>query len=404
QAAVAVQTALNKGKPIDALVEDLAEKVSGIPIVQDAVQHLGSKVGHRIDRALGGAIGRIEGAIENVQAEIGGAIDVVDELDGNVAQYDETDWDVVSYIEESGVINGLVPVDRANAAQDVAASAYSRAAELNGGLEPGISRDTMRGRIKNGLLDQSLERIGGYLGENGAGKVFCTAAGRGEYELASKQLGQTPLVPNDPDTARYICCYDIQTQTPVSARLLGSDEEETAADETAEETTTQSEDAAIVGQGEQIPVGNYTGVSNYPEVLNKMGWFVESEGNLTYHNVTVNVADDGNVSGSYSLYYVGFQQDKFNYFGKVCSGHAEADITGVFEGQLTGSRGIIRSTENWVCPQFYDCQILDVCTTDEPYYREFEIQINGGTMTGVTVPYPEDQDHIFVWTFNAVRE
>ncbi len=161
-------------------------------------------------------------------------------------------------------------------------------------------------------------------------------------------------------------------------------------------------DASSVDEGEQIPAGTYVGTSNYPEVLNTMGWFVE--GNFTFHEVTVNVADDGSVSGSYSLYFVGDHQTDFEYLDKTCSGHGEADISGVFHGQLTGSNGTIGSTESWICKHFYDCDVMDICSTDEPYFREFKIQINNGYMTGTTLPWAEDLDGIWVWIFNAVKK
>lgn len=50
----------------------------------------------------------------------------------------------------------------------------------------------------------------------------------------------------------------------------------------------------------------YIRTSDYPELLNDMGWFVE--GDFTIHEVTVNVADDENVSDSFGLKWVGYPQ------------------------------------------------------------------------------------------------
>jgi hypothetical protein len=232
----------------------------------------------------------------------------------------------------------------------------------------------------------------------------CETVSREIYEISARQIGQTPETPDDPESAVYEVCYSINNPNPISVRMYGGNKLEDEDNEQIDNGEPNPNPSASDADENITITGTYVGTSNYPEVLRNMGWFKEDEGDLTYHNVTVNVADDGNVSGTYSLYFVGYQQDNFEYFGEICSGHAEADITGVFEGQLTGSQGTIRSTENWVCPQFYDCQILDVCTTDEPYYREFTIQINNGSMTGITVPWPEDTDGIFVWTFTAIKQ
>jgi len=164
-----------------------------------------------------------------------------------------------------------------------------------------------------------------------------------------------------------------------------------------------TQEGNVESQGEAgIPAGAYVGTSNYPEVLVNSGWF--TDGNFTFHEVTINVTDDGSVTGSYLLHIVGEHQTDFDYLGKKCTGYAEADITGIFHGQLTGSSGTIESTENWVCNYYYDCDMMDLCSTDEPYYREFEILLNSGNMTGTTLPWPEDTDGIWVWVFNVVKQ
>jgi hypothetical protein len=108
EAAVAVQVAAEKGRPIDALRAALARQVGDIPIVQEAARELGSVVGHGIDRALGGAIGKVEKAIDNIQAGMGEAIDVLDGLDAHVAQYDGQARRPVSLVEDSRFIGKVI--------------------------------------------------------------------------------------------------------------------------------------------------------------------------------------------------------------------------------------------------------------------------------------------------------
>ena len=131
-AAVAVQVAANEGRPIDALGNALAEQVGGGRIVQDAARELGSMVGHRVDRALGGALSRVERAIDNVQGEMGSAIDLLDQADKDVARYDGQQRRPVSLVEDNSLLGALIPVNRASAVVDVAASAFAGAAAIRG--------------------------------------------------------------------------------------------------------------------------------------------------------------------------------------------------------------------------------------------------------------------------------
>jgi len=148
-----------------------------------------------------------------------------------------------------------------------------------------------------------------------------------------------------------------------------------------------------------IPKGTYVGTSNYPEALANM----LDPGQYTKNEVVVRVADDGTVSGSYSVYYIG---DPFStvWNEKECTGHWEADLNGTFFGQLTGSNWKIESEENWVCTDYTNCDDLwNACTTDEPIHREFNVYVSGDEMKGTTLPHPEAEDGL-IWTFNAKKE
>jgi len=152
-------------------------------------------------------------------------------------------------------------------------------------------------------------------------------------------------------------------------------------------------------ESEGIPKGTYDGTSNYPETLANMF----DPGQYTKNEVVVRVADDGTVSGSYSVYYVG---DPFStvWNEKECTGYGEADISGTFFGQLTGSNRTIESEENWVCTIYSNCDDLwDACTTDEPIRREFKVYISGNEMIGTALPLQEVEDGV-IWTFNAKKE
>ena len=137
EAAVAVQAALEGGKPIEALGDALARKVGDIRAVQELARGLGSAVGHKIDRALGGAGGRIEGMIGSMQAGLGDGINLLDNLDAEVAVHDNRRRQPVSLVEDSSMIKEVFTVDRSNPVADVVASAFAGGAALGGRLEPG---------------------------------------------------------------------------------------------------------------------------------------------------------------------------------------------------------------------------------------------------------------------------
>lgn len=231
EAAVAVQEAASSGKPIEALGEALAKKVGDIPLVQEAARRLGSAVGHGIDRALGGALGRVEAAMDNVQSEMGKAIDLLDGLDSEVAGYQEQERDPISLLENGDLAGTIIPVNRANPTADVTASAYAGAVKVAGGLDPGTSRADMRGRIRDALLDERIAGIIGAVSGTIIGQSYCTVVDRSAYEAAANQLGIPPETAGEPDKARYWACYDIQTQLATYVKMFGSAAE--AAEEAA---------------------------------------------------------------------------------------------------------------------------------------------------------------------------
>jgi hypothetical protein len=223
----------------------------------------------------------------------------------------------------------------------------------------------------------------------------CRTVSRAGYEAASEELGQVPETPEDPENVVYQVCY--VDGLPVSATMVS--ENKTQDDEVELDQSEENTPDADESEGAGSFSGVYVGISNYPEVLHNMGWFEPDEGEYTFHEVTIDVAEDGTVSGSYILEFMGYEDPDYVYFGTPCPGHAEATITGVFHGQLTDNNRIISSTESWRCDLLFACDPIDVCTND--FLREFKVEVYGDSMTGTTLPLSGDEP--FIWSFSAEK-
>jgi hypothetical protein len=320
EAATAVQAAVESGRPLEALRNELAKQVGDIPIAQALARELGSVVGRGLDQALGGLLSNVERAIDNVQNEMGKAIDLTNRLDAAVSEFDQKERRPISLVGDGDIDGKVIPVGPVNPALDVAADAYAGAAALSGALAPGTSRSDMRGRIRGALLDERLEGIRDAISGNQAGKVFCTGVGQGEYENAAHQLGLNPQKPSDPEKARYVACYDIPTQVPVYARMYGA-----SAEKQGDATPTPE---GGVGNGQ---MATYTGVTELPSILLDAA-NLEIEDN----EVTLIVNEDGTVSGEKKL--------NFRYTGTGVDGaivYLYEVWSGPFEGSLTDGQGEI---------------------------------------------------------------
>jgi len=323
EAAEAVQAAVEGGRPIDALGDALARQVGDIPILQDVSRELGSMAGQRLDRMLGGVLSKVEGAIDNMQGGMGDALEVLDNLDAEVARLQERERSPVSLVEGSSLVGQILPVDRANAAIDVAASAYAGAAEINGALNPGTTREGMRDRVRGALLDERVSGIRGLVLGKGAGETYCTAVGRGEYENAASQLGDEPEIAADPERAVYLVCYNIQAQVPVFARMTEPDGEEPT-------PTPQEEDGSdSPGSSGGMPAGSYRTTFEHISVE-----YLLSE--ITSQRITVTLAEDGTVTGTVD--YVIHQ-----YYtvpgAEGCIEEANKAVTGSLSGQVERQEG-----------------------------------------------------------------
>jgi len=218
-----------------------------------------------------------------------------------------------------------------------------------------------------------------------AAMEHCFTVSRNQYESSAAQLGQAPETPKYPESAIYEVCQ-IEGE-PSSVRMTDGNKPEEKPE------TGESE------EGDSVPVGTYVGTSNYPEALSN----IFDPGQYTKNEVIVRVADDGTISGSYLLHYIG---DPFviNWNEKECTGYGEVDFTGTFFGQLTSSNGMIESEESWVCTVYSNCDDLwDACNTDEPIHREYNVYVSEDEITGTTLPHPEVEDGL-IWTFNVKKE
>jgi hypothetical protein len=389
EAAKAVQIAAEEGRPIEALQDALVEKAGDIPLVQVAARELGSAVGHQVDRALGGLLTKLDRAVDNVQTGMDEALDALEEIDAELAAHDQMEREPVSVVEDESLIAEVVPVDRVNAAADVAATAYVRAAQINGALDASTSRDTMRDRVRGALLTGRIAEIRGAAAGD-LGQHYCTAVGRGEYEVAAETLGQTPQSAGEDESGTYLVCYDIETQAPILAKALGKSDEE--AEEEGEATAEPSPTPEEETEEGEIPVGTYVGTT---DILPLLDMFMIPGGSLLENEVVIDVAEDGTVSGSMTVAY----DSGPDVDDDGCTTIWHVNHTGAFSGQLSGSDGTIELTWNWTCTTTGcgtegECDGEDIPTT-------FDVQVSDDEMTG-NARFEEDIS--VMWTFTATKQ
>ncbi|MGD8632743.1 MAG: hypothetical protein PVF85_04175 [Anaerolineales bacterium] len=243
QAAQAVQAAIAEGRPFDALAQALADKVGDIPILRETAYEVGYAAGQKVDQLLGGVLTRVDEAMSNMQAGMGDALDKINEIDSELARFDETERTPVSLVEEGSPLSNIRGVDRANAAVDVAATAYTNAAIIAGAFQDpsNAEKESMRDRIRDQLLADKLDRLG-QVGQT-MKTVVCQGVGRGEYIAAMGQLGRTPEEPLNADRAGYLICVDKVSGAIVHAALIGPAkvaEVTTTPDEVSEAEETES--------------------------------------------------------------------------------------------------------------------------------------------------------------------
>lgn len=385
EAAVAVQAALEGGKPIEALGEALSKKVGGMVVVQELARGLGSVVGRKIDRALGGVATRVENMIGNMQAGLGEGISLLDQMDAEVAVHDNRERRPVSLVEDAGMIKEVFTVDRKNPIVDVVASAFAGGALLGGNLS-GTTRGEMRDRIREAMLAGRITRIQSIAARSEVGTTYCVAVGKGTYELAAQQLGQTPQQARDPDLAAYLVCYDNQSNLPVSVRLV------------EEEAVTQTgESPAVVGPaGAQIPVGVYIGTITWTnEMLVAKTVSINSE-------IIVNVDADGTVNGTASGKLV-TTTEECQTADSTGTEYSEIFFSATYTGAMGEIEGVVQSLE------LYNSEVHSTCTgetTIDPlqFPQAADIRVDGDTMSGTSSGIVGDETGLFSYIFTATRQ
>lgn len=236
--AAGLQSAIANNRPFDLIAQEFAGMAGDISILRNAAYNLGQRVGQKLDQLLGGAISRLDRAMGQAQSELGEAIGEIDEIDGELASLQTTERTPVSLVEEGGPLGEIRPVNRATAAVDAAAEAYTNVALVAAAIEnpTEAQRGTMRDRIRQGLLEGRLDRLN-QAGQR-ASHVSCTGVSQAQYQTAMAQLGSPPEQPLDPSTARYLVCRDPATDTVIYAALIGGSAEKATeiAEGQAEET------------------------------------------------------------------------------------------------------------------------------------------------------------------------
>jgi hypothetical protein len=263
QAAQAVQAAIAGNRPFDALAQALADKASNIPVLQGTAYEIGQAAGHKLDQLLGGVISKVDQAMANMQGGMGDALSEIDKIDGELARLDETERTPVSLVEDGGPLGSIHGVDRANAAADVAAQAYTNAAIIAGALRNPTQADKedMRSRIRSQLLGERLDRLS-RAGQS-ASHVVCDGVGQAQYIQAMAELGRAPEKPLDPSTARYLVCRERVSGTLVHAALIGGAvaeatttpdffAEQTEAPATQEVVAPEEERCSLSGEGDFV--------------------------------------------------------------------------------------------------------------------------------------------------------
>jgi hypothetical protein len=385
EAAVAVQAALEGGKPIEALGDALSKKVGGIAVAQELARGLGSMVGRKIDRALGGVATRMETMLGNMQAGLGEGIGLLDQMDAEVAVHDNRERHPVSLVEDAGMIKEVFTVDRKNPIVDVVASAFAGGAFLGGNLG-GMTRGEMGDRIRDTMLAGRINRIQSIAARNEVGTTYCVAVAKGTYELAAQQLGQTPQQARDPELAAYLVCYDIQSNLPAAVRLV---QEQAVA--------LTGEPPAVLGPaGAQIPVGVYIGTITWTNES-----IVASMVSIT-SEIIINVDADGTVNGTSSAKLV-TTTEECQTLDATGTEYSEIFLSATYTGTMGEIEGIIQSME------LYNVELHSTCpgdTTIDPLGlpQALDIRVDGDTMTGSIRGTAMDEQALFNYIFTAIRQ
>jgi hypothetical protein len=236
--AVAIQKAVDKGRPFEIIRGEISDMVGDVPVVQELARGLGSVVGRQIDNALGGILSKAEGILDNVQGGLDETLDATDLLEAKISDLSGMNRAPVSLVEDDNLLGELLPVSTQNRVVDVAASAFSRAAQINGRVRAGADRATMLDRVRGALLDERLADIHNIITEVGAGSIYCTDVDREQFDAAASALSLPLDEAYDAPAVLYTVCYTLPAGTPVGAIRFGGEVVQT------DQTVDQGEDTS----------------------------------------------------------------------------------------------------------------------------------------------------------------
>lgn len=370
-AVIALQSAIAAGRPFDQLREALANQVRDSAYMQDHVRYLGTMLGQDLDRAMGGAITRVDHALERAQEEMAAATTGLDQIDAQVAAL-SIDSANVAPGDQTGSGSTLRAPDGLNAVLDAASNAIAFLGLIQGSR--GTTRDEMYQEIRSQMQQEhNVELLNAAMTVR---LITCTGVGRSEYEVAMGMLGRPPGTVPDPEHAAYIVCTDRESGQPVHAYLVGGGVKATA---TPDERTPTAE--AV------IPVGTYIGTTTYPDTITP-----ENLGTVSENTITVTVDPHGIVTGSMLV-----TRDRSEVITNSCTVVYHNEFAGELSGRLGSSEGQVNihtaqtgitghcdsSAEPWAAP---------------PGDWLVSIQVIEGVMTGEVIGFEGSEDSIFAFT------
>jgi hypothetical protein len=139
----------------------------------------------------------------------------------------------------------------------------------------------------------------------------CNTVNRNVYESAAINLGQIPEIPDDPESAVYEVCYQMNNPKPVSARMYGGK---------------RSEDNGTTGNvgNDSIPAGTYIGEFYFNEEHSDITELMANE-------INVNISNSGIVSGTAILQY-----NNTYISADQCTHYTESGYSYTISGQING--------------------------------------------------------------------
>jgi hypothetical protein len=139
----------------------------------------------------------------------------------------------------------------------------------------------------------------------------CETVSRNVYETAAIELGQIPEIPDDPESAVYEVCYQMNNPKPVSARMYGSDRSD-------DNGSTEN-----VGN-DSNPTGTYIGEFYFNEEHSDITELMANE-------ININISITGIVSGSAIL-----QFNNTYISADQCTHYTEKGYIYTISGQING--------------------------------------------------------------------